>query len=87
MTLVQPGSSGTLFRGNVDYRIVAVDMHLPEGEAVKFEKIATSTTDEKAITDISEANFRSFFLDRIAKDLSKYFASYPTQDRMMMSDL
>jgi hypothetical protein len=82
MTLKQPGSSGTLYRGHVDYRIQVIDVHPTDGEAVKFERVGTSTTPEQATTEITPLNYRTLFLDRVSKDLAKRFAAHPPQDKM-----
>lgn len=81
MTALEPRSSGTLYRGNVEYRIAVIDTHQTDGET-KFEKVGTTTTDERAVTEITRSNFQALFLERVAKDLSRYFISYQSQDKM-----
>jgi hypothetical protein len=81
MALYGPGSQRTLYRGNVQYQVTAIDVHAPDGD-VKFNQPGSVTTPEEASTDTNDAAFKAKFYNRIAKDLAKYFSLAPSQQRM-----
>jgi hypothetical protein len=78
MTLWEPGSRKTLYRGNVEIRMSLVDVHQPEGEGTKPDQFYTCTFPNTYSEDASSMrpdNFRAKFLDRIANDLVERFIS------------
>jgi len=85
MTMYEHGSSGTLYRGNVEIRITVFDVHQPEGEGIKpdqFYSCTYPTTHPEDAGTMRPDNFRAKFLDRVAKDLVPYFASHPPNDKL-----
>jgi hypothetical protein len=85
LSMNEKGSNGLLYRGNVDIHIAVVDVNLDEGEGPKYEKDYSCTYPLHGPEDagnMSAAQFRSKFLEHIAKDLLVEFAPYETRNKI-----
>ncbi|HLN31464.1 MAG TPA: hypothetical protein VK395_27230 [Gemmataceae bacterium] len=83
LTLYEPGSVNTLFRGRADITIDVVDVHKPsEGPIYKDEyTVEYPKTKGPISADSSNVNqFRQLFLKRVAKELSWRFTSHLVED-------
>ena len=91
MTMWEPGSRKTLYRGNVEIRMSLVDVQQPEAEGIKPDQFYSCTfpvTHPEDASSMRPDNFRAKFLDRIANDLVNYFVSSSANDKIgkMQSD-
>ena len=84
MSFYLPGSRQQLYGGKAEVAITVFETKQPKGEGPIFEKVhhvEFPSTGPIDASGSSVALFREMFLDRIAKDLSKYFAAYPHDER------
>jgi hypothetical protein len=86
MSMYEKGSNSLLFRGNVEIHIAVVDVNQDEGEGPKYEKDFSCTYPLHGPEDAGGGNsatqFRSRFLEHIAKDLLVEFAPYETRNKI-----
>jgi len=84
MTMFEPGNS--LYRGRVEVHVTVFDVCKPEGEGIKYEPPFYTCLYPTAYGEdrigMSPQNFRAKFLEKVAKDLTQYFAVHPTKDKM-----
>ncbi|MBI3408389.1 MAG: hypothetical protein HY040_08530 [Planctomycetes bacterium] len=89
MTLYQRGSSQTLYRGNTEINVNVFEIAKPNGEArIWGPKIYSceypGSRGPISATDSSCQAFRAIFMNKIARDMSRYFSSSaPDEDRRM----
>lgn len=87
LTLYQPDSYGQFYRGIAEVSINVFDVHKGADEALVWSDIKKWTYPEtrgpQPINDCSPHMFRRAFVLRMAKDLTRCFAAYPspTQSR------
>lgn len=86
MSLYQPGSSKTLFRGQADIAVSVVDLQAKEGEDQKFSDLFHADHGPKDAGGISSMQFRTLFVNRMAVNLSRWFAAYPKDERLQMTE-
>jgi hypothetical protein len=85
LSLYEKGSREQLYRGHAEVQVKLVDVRKPAGEGERFDK--TMRWDYPSVQRYIDANemswgqFRSQFVDRIAKDLSQLFAAHPPRER------
>jgi hypothetical protein len=82
MRLYPKNSPHQLFQGHTEMTVVVFDVN-KESEPI-FEDIYRTefpTTGAEDAGGSSDAQLRTIFLMHVGKDLSKWFASYPTSDR------
>ena len=86
--LHEKGSSNMLLRGALDMSVTVHDVHQPDGEGVVFEKENHQwlypTPGAEDAGNVSIGFFRSKFLDHVARDLTRWFAAYPMEERHAM---
>jgi len=89
MTLYQRGSSQTLYRGNTEINVNVFEIAKPNGEARIWGPKIYSCEYPGSRGPIDAAGsscqaFRSLFLTKVARDMSRYFSSSaPDEDRRM----
>jgi hypothetical protein len=84
MSFYETGSRQQLYRGRTEIAVTVFETKQPKGEGPIFEKVYHVEFPGTGPIDASGSSllmFREMFLDRIAKDLSKYFAAYPHDNR------
>ena len=82
MSQYEPLSNLTMYRGKVDIRITVIEVDKPDGECTKFDPTYSCvypTTHPEDATSMNLATFRAKFLDRVARDLVRYFATHPRE--------
>lgn len=85
--LYERGSWNRLFRGHTEIAVKAFNVTQPSDEALIFEDIyhceypASNPIDAN---DTSVAQFRSQFVNRITRDLARWFAAYPIDEKVDM---
>lgn len=73
-----------LFRGKADMSVTVFDMSKPQGEGPVFEEVYRTEYPASGPVDAggsSVLQFRSMFLGRVSKDLSRWFAASPHDER------
>jgi hypothetical protein len=83
VTLYEPGSSGTLFRGGAEISLDVVDVHKPgEGPIYKEEYRCQypKVRGPISVGDSSPAQFRQLFLNYVARELSWRFTAHLVED-------
>jgi hypothetical protein len=83
LTLYEPGSQNTLFRGKAEISITCVDVHKFGEDPMFHEEYVREYPLSRGpvpVTDIPLAKFRHDFLARMANEISWFFAAHPTED-------
>jgi hypothetical protein len=83
MTMYEPGSHNTLYRGNVEIQLFVYDLNQPEGEEETHQDVFKCIYPISGPTDAGDTSavyFHMKFMDNIAKGLVQYFASSPSRD-------
>jgi len=90
MSLYEKGSFNRLYRGQTEIALIVTDMSKPAGEDKKWDGFYTTTYPGARGPIEAEGSgvvqFRTLFLNHIAKELSKKFAAYPNDERYMTDD-
>jgi hypothetical protein len=84
MGLFEKNSYNQLLRGTAEVEVTAFDMSQPKGESKTFETVYRLQFPETGPEDVGVAGavrFRSLFLDRMGRDISRFFAAYPMDER------
>jgi hypothetical protein len=82
ITLYLKGSNNFFYQGHAEISVAAVDVNKTSDEAVILEKQYTCDYPKSRPIETSGSGpgaFRALFLEKIARDLTKYFAAYPTE--------
>ncbi len=85
--LYERGSWNRLFRGNTEIAVKVFNVTQPRDEALIFEEIyhceypASNPIDAN---DTSVAQFRALFVNRLARDLARWFAAFPIDEKVDM---
>lgn len=82
--LFVPGSAQRLVLGTADITVTVLDVNQPRGEGTIFETVYRTEYPDSGPQDAGNGGagqFRGLFLDRMAKDLTRYFASYPMDEK------
>jgi hypothetical protein len=84
LSLNEKGSGGQLLRGSALIDIHAYDVSKEKGEQTIYEETYTTIFPKESPKDAigSIDLFRTQFLTRVARDLSRRFAAYPNDERM-----
>ncbi len=75
-----------LYHGNAEIDVTLIDVHQPRGEAAVHRETyrcqyPSDTEIPKEVSEIPVGKFREDFLNRIGKDIRRYFTSYPRSER------
>jgi hypothetical protein len=84
MGLYERGSFNRLYRGQTEIALAVTDVNKPAGEEKKWDHLYTTTYPETRPIEVegsSVGQFRTLFLNHIAKDVSKLLASYTGEER------
>lgn len=84
VSLYEPGTR-QLFRGRADVAVTVMNISLPKGESTIFEEFYRCEFPRNWGTDSgnnSPSQFRAMFLTHVARDLSRWFAAYPMEERL-----
>jgi hypothetical protein len=83
-SLVPPSSYSALFQGQADLAVRLLDAHKPLLESVVFQEFHHTEYPRSNPIDNSGSNpaqFRQMFVGRMARDLSRWFAAYPSDQK------
>jgi hypothetical protein len=83
LTLYEPGSRNTLYRGHAEISISVVDVHKPGEEPIYKEEYSCEYPKTRGPIPAGDTNpqqFRQQFLGHVAKQLSWRFTAHPTED-------
>lgn len=81
--LFEKNSYNQLLRGTCEVVVTAFDLSQPKGESSIFEHVYRVEYPETGPVDAGAAGalrFRSLFLDRVAMDISRFFAAHPLDE-------
>jgi hypothetical protein len=85
MSLYEKGSYNRLYRGQTEIALTVTDLSKPAGEDRKWDHIYTTTYPAARgpieVEGSSVLLFRSLFLTHVAKELSRFFTAYPSDER------
>src|SRR5205823_5839076 len=85
MSLYEKGSYNRLYRGQTEIALTMTDVSKPAGEDKKWDGFYTTVYPGARgpieVEGSSVMQFRTLFLNHVAKQLSKRFAAYPTDER------
>jgi hypothetical protein len=87
MRFYDEGSYKQLFRGNAEILVTVYDVHREPGEGPAYEDVYRIQYPSHGPLDASGSSvlqFRSAFMSRLARDLSRLFADYPTNEKFDM---
>jgi hypothetical protein len=83
ITLYEPGSRNTLYRGRTAISVAVVDVSKPGEEPIYREEYTCEyplTRGPIPVDDSNPQQFRQLFLNHVAKQLSWRFTAHPTAD-------
>jgi len=81
LSLYEVGSHNTLYHGRAEIEVSALDLHKPEeAPQRKFYRGEFPQGRPVPADDSNPRMFQQAFLDHIAKDISRYFASYDFEE-------
>jgi hypothetical protein len=83
-SLYEPRSRDVL-RGNTEINVAVLDISQPNGESTIFDEIYRFQFPKNWGEDAGNGSlgqFRMLFLTQLAKDLSRWFAAYPMEERL-----
>ena len=84
LSLVMPNSYNSLYQGQVDLSVRVLDAHVPLLEAVRHTDLYHCEYPPARPIDTSgssPAQFRMMFVNKMARDLSRWFAAYPSDQK------
>lgn len=88
MSLYEFGSANTLLRGRISLNVTLVDAHRPDDPPMQENYTTTYPGDAPGALPVDneaqKMQFRQAFLNRVARDLSRYFSRCPRQERYRM---
>lgn len=76
-----------LFRGNTEITVTVTDMNAGEGENRIFSEIYRTAYPSAGPIDAGGSSptvFRAAFLNKVSRDISRWFAAFPKDERMDM---
>jgi hypothetical protein len=84
ISLYDHGSHNFFYQGTAEIQVTVTDVHKPVGEGTVFDepyqvKYPKSNPMERG--EMSPQKFREKFIDRIARDLTQYFASHEPREK------
>ena len=73
-----------MYRGSTEIAVKVYDLSQPDGEQVVFDDFYRREFPKENAIDAtgSVQQFRAQFLNRVARDLSRWFAAYANDERM-----
>jgi len=84
ISLFDRASANFFYHGNAEIQVTVTDVHKPVGEGGVFEEsyqLEYPKSHPLERGEMSVPRFREKFVDRIAKDLARYFAAHPPRDK------
>ena len=88
MSFYHDGSYRTLFRGTTEIMVTVFDVKADEGEGPIYNDIYHTEYPTHGPIDAganeSVLRFRGMFMGRLARELSRWFAAYPVDERLDM---
>ncbi len=81
------GSYRQLFRGNSEIMISVIGISKEPGEGPVYEEVYRTEYPARGPIDAGDSSvlhFRTLFINRLARDLSRFFAPYPPDERYDM---
>jgi len=88
ISLYEKRSQKMFYRGNAEIAISVLDVSKPRGEGTifseEFYQCEYPRERPLEVGDSSVAQFRALFLTRIARDLTRFFAASPAEERFTM---
>ena len=84
ISLYDRGSANFFYHGNADIQVTVTDAHKPRGEGEVFSQdyqLEYPRSHPMEKMEMGPNQFRAKFIDRIAKDLSQYFAAHPPREK------
>lgn len=85
LSLHPRNSPKTLFLGNAEVDVALTDMAAEDGDARVFNDIYRTSYPRSGPIDAGGANpvqFRSQFMNKMARDLSRWFTAFPKEERL-----
>jgi hypothetical protein len=84
ISLYEKGSANFFYHGKAEIQVTVTDVHKPVGEGTVFDETyqleyPKSHPMEKG--EMSPQKFREKFIDRIARDLTQYFAAHEPREK------
>jgi hypothetical protein len=89
ISLYEKGSANFFYKGSAVISVTVTEVAKPVGEGQKWEcpyQIAYPTGGIQEINEMSPGTFRTKFIDRIAKDMAKFFAAHEPSEKYITSD-
>ncbi|HXG10050.1 MAG TPA: hypothetical protein VNK04_09700 [Gemmataceae bacterium] len=83
LTLYEPRSANTLYRGRAEITVSLIDVNHPDEGPLRREFVCQFPSETRhaiPVEDISLEKFRDAFLNYVAKRLSWYLTSHPTRE-------
>jgi len=81
LSLYEVGSHNTLYHGRAEIEVSALDLHKPDQAPARKSYQVEFPQGRPVVADDSNPRmFQQAFLDHIAKDISRYFASYDFEE-------
>ena len=91
LSLVLPNSYAALFNGQCDLHVRVMDVHAPILDGYKFEDFYHQTDfPQNRPIDAQNSSadmFRGMFVRKMASDLAKWFAAYPSDEKFNMGEM
>lgn len=84
LSLVMPNSYNSLYQGKADVEVTVIDTHQPALESVTLKspfRCEYPTSRPIDSSSSSPSQFRQLFTSRMARDLSRWFAAYPSDQK------
>jgi hypothetical protein len=84
ISLFDRSSANFFYHGNAEIQVTVTDVHKPVGEGTVFDEpyqLEYPKSHPMERGEMSVQQFRAKFIDRLAKDLSQYFAAHPPREK------
>lgn len=84
LSLVMPNSFNSLYQGNADLEVTVLDTKQPALESVAFKEAYRCEFPKSRPIDTSGSSpsqFRMMFVNKVARDLARWFVAYPSDQR------
>jgi hypothetical protein len=90
MALIKPSTFNQLYQGKADIEVTVYDTHQPALESVIKKDPFRSEFPRSRPIDQSECSplqFRQMFINRIARDLARWFTAYPSDEKFEIDSI
>ena len=84
ISLYEPNSKHFFYHGSAEIQVTVTDVHKPVGEGTVFDEtyqLEYPKSNPMERTEMSPQKFREKFIDRIARDLTQYFAAHEPREK------